>query len=119
MQSVIHVRADEQMMSMLYRDALFFVFPSLSEGFGMPILEAWAHHCPVALSNTSCFPEIAGDAGLYFDPYEEDDMFSAMLRLVEDTNLRSELVLKGNNRVLQFSWQQCAKKHLDVYKSLI
>ena len=119
LQSVIHVRADEQMMSMLYRDALFFVFPSLSEGFGMPILEAWAHHCPVALSNTSCFPEITSDAGLYFDPYEEDDIFSAMLRLAENEDLRSELILKGDKRVLQFSWEECAKKHIDVYKSLI
>lgn len=118
-QSVIHVRADEHMMSMLYRDALFFVFPSLSEGFGMPILESWSHHCPVALSNTSCFPEIAGDAGLFFNPYDEDDIFSAMLRLSEDDNLRSELILKGDKRVLHFSWEECAKKHIDVYKSLI
>lgn len=118
-QSVIHVRADEQMMSMLYRDALFFVFPSLSEGFGMPILESWAHHCPVALSNTSCFPEIAGDAGLYFDPNDIDDMFSAMLRLIDDKQLCSDLISKGNARVLQFSWQECARRHIDVYKSMI
>lgn len=117
--SVIQVRADETTMSLLYRDALFFVFPSLSEGFGMPILEAWAHHCPVALSNTSCFPEIAGDAGMYFNPNEEEEMYDVMRQLTESENKRKELIERGNIRVRLFSWQESVRKHIEVYRSLV
>ena len=63
---------NEETLNNLYSNALVFVYPSLYEGFGMPILEAFANNCPVCLSNTSCFPEIAGDAGVYFDPNDRN-----------------------------------------------
>jgi len=115
---VINVPADEEKMVRLYRDAEFFVYPSLYEGFGMPILEAWVNGCPVVLSNASCFPEIAADAGLFFDPNDVDDMASKMEKITSDSNLKEELIAKGKSRVENFTWQKSAQEHMAVYKSL-
>ncbi|MDE7189631.1 MAG: glycosyltransferase family 4 protein, partial [Muribaculaceae bacterium] len=106
------VKADEMTLNRLYRDALFFVFPSKYEGFGMPILEAMVNGCPVALANASCFPEIAGDSGLYFDPSDVDSIAGALERMLDDENLRSELREKGYRRAAQFSWQRTADMHI-------
>jgi len=116
---VVHLSASEKDMQRLYRDALFFVFPSLYEGFGMPILEAWSCHCPVLLSDASCFPEIAGSAGLYFIPTSVDDILSAMVKAVESEDLRKELTARGDERVKAFSWKRCADEHMKVYQSLV
>ncbi len=118
-ENLINVSANEQTMKLLYRDALFFIFPSFYEGFGMPILESWSCHCPVVLSNTSCFPEIAGDAGLFFNPEEDDDIYEKMLKMIEDEQLRIDMVRKGDVRVKRFSWKRCVDEHMEVYKSLI
>lgn len=117
--SIVHISATEQMMRILYRDALFMVFPSLYEGFGMPILEAWSCNCAVALSNTSCFPEIAETAGLYFNPLSDDDMFVKIKQLIDDNELRSELIKRGQGRLKLFSWERCAYEHYNLYKSLL
>lgn len=117
--SVLHVGADEQTMLRLYRDAVFFIFPSLYEGFGMPILESWSCHCPVLLANASCFPEIAGDAGLYFEPTDIDDMFLAMRKVIDDDMLRKDLARKGNEMVKLFSWKKSAEEHFRLYQSLV
>lgn len=114
-----HVVADEITLNRLYRDALFFVFPSTYEGFGMPILEAMINRCPVVLANASCFPEIAADAALYFDPYEIDEIAYQMSRMLSDEALRQQFAHSGLERVKLFSWQRCADTHLNVYKSLI
>lgn len=113
------ISADEVMMNRLYRHALMFVFPSLYEGFGMPILEAMANDCPVVLSDQSCFPEIARDSALYFDPRDIGDMSDKMIKVAESTDLRDSLIAKGAVRVQDFSWQTCADKHLRVYESLL
>lgn len=113
------VRADETEMKQLYRDAVFFIFPSLYEGFGMPILEAWSCNCPVLLSDASCFPEIAGNAGLYFQPDSVDDMVDKMERALSDENLRRNLVELGRSRVKMFSWKHCADEHFAIYNSLL
>ena len=110
--------ADEKTMLVLYRDACVFVFPSIYEGFGMPILEAWSCHCPVVLSNASCFPEIAGDAGLFFEATDVDDMAEKMEKAVADSHMREHLIAKGDERVKLFSWKRCAEKHVKVYESL-
>ena len=117
--SIIHIAATEQMMNILYRDALFLVFPSLYEGFGMPILEAWSCNCAVALSDTSCFPEIADTAGLYFDPHSDDDMYIKLKQLIDDKALRLELIKRGRCRLKMFSWERCAQEHYKLYKSLL
>ena len=116
---VIHVSADEALMYRLYRDAELFVFPSLYEGFGLPILEAMAAQCPIALSNTSCFPEIAKNAGAYFDPYSIDSIFEIMDKIITDSKYRKELIEEGNVRVRDFSWETCAQQHLELYKTLL
>lgn len=116
---VIHCSATEEQMKRLYRDAEFYIFPSLYEGFGMPLLEAMDCHTPITCANTSCFPEIAQDAALYFDPNSIDDMISSMKKLLLDSELRRKLVLKGDIRVKDFSWKKCADMHMEVYKSLI
>lgn len=117
--NVVHISATENQMFQLYRDALFFIYPSIYEGFGMPILEAWACKCPVLLSNASCFPEIAKDGGLYFDPLSVDDIINTMRRSIEDSDLRKKLVDRGNELVKTYSWEKCAQQHIKVYQSLL
>ena len=106
-------------MSLLYRNAISLIYPSLYEGFGMPILEAFACHCPVLLSNTSCFPEIAQDAGFYFSPYELDSLLNSMEQILLDNSLRDLLINKGRDREKEFSWNKTAKQTLEVYKSVV
>ena len=110
--------ADEVTLNRLYRDALFFVFPSLYEGFGMPILEAMANGCPVTLANASCFPEIAGDAALYFDPMDVDNIKQALESMIINDELRESYKRKGLEHVKAFTWDNCAKKHYQLYQSL-
>ena len=114
-----HIFASEDTMKCLFRDSEFFVYPSLYEGFGMPILEAWSCNCPVVLSYASCFPEIAGNAGLYFDPYSIDDMVDKMAMMLSDEGLRKFYQERGTKRVLTFSWEKCAQEHMNIYRSLL
>jgi glycosyltransferase involved in cell wall biosynthesis len=86
----------------LYAKALVFVFPSLYEGFGLPILEAFAAGCPAVLSNTSCFPEIAGDGALYFDPYSIMDMRGVIEKVITAPSLQKKLSRKGKERIQYF-----------------
>lgn len=115
---MVSMEATEEMLNRLYRDAELFVFPSLYEGFGMPILEAMTNGCPVALANASCFPEIAEDAGAYFNPTDVDDMAATIARILDDSQLRASLIEKGRQQCSKFTWQSTADKHLEVYKSL-
>ena len=117
--AMVQVSADETTMQCLYRDALCFVFPSIYEGFGMPILEAWSCRCPVVLSRASCFPEIAADAALYFEASSAEDMAEKMSRMIDDEGLRQEYIRRGSERVRQFSWERCAEQHMAVYRSLL
>jgi glycosyltransferase involved in cell wall biosynthesis len=112
------VFASENQLSELYSKATAFVFPSLYEGFGIPILEAFASNCPALLSNTSSMPEIGGDAAVYFDPYSIDDMRKQIERVITSTTLQNELVKKGQEQVKKFSWEKCAKETMEVYKKL-
>lgn len=98
----------------LQSGALAFVFPSLYEGFGIPVLEAGACGVPVITSNTSSLPEVAGDAALLVDPHDIDAIAAAMLRLVEDDALRAELARRGLENVKRFSWEKCAQETLAV-----
>jgi len=108
--------ASEDELKALYANALCFVFPSLYEGFGIPILEAFACGCPLVLSNASCFPEIAGDAGIYFEPESIDDMREKIESVICSESLRETLVSKGFERLKDFSWRRCAEQTAEVYK---
>lgn len=109
---------DEQLLN-LYHNALFFVYPSLIEGFGMPILEAFSCNCPVCLSSSSVFPEVAGTAAEYFDPHDIDSIKIAMLKLWENTTLRDELAVRGEVKLSEYSWEKTANHTFQVYKSLV
>ena len=98
----------------LISGALAFVFPSLYEGFGIPVLEAGACGVPVITSNTSSLPEVAGDAALLVDPHDVEAIAEAMRRLVTDDALRSELARRGLENVQRFSWEKCARETLAV-----
>ena len=98
----------------LLSGALAFVFPSLYEGFGIPVLEAGACGVPVITSNTSSLPEVAGDAALLVDPHDVDAIAEAMYRLVTDEALRADLVRRGLENVKRFSWEKCARETLAV-----
>jgi glycosyltransferase involved in cell wall biosynthesis len=111
--------ASENEMTILYRNAVAFIFPSLYEGFGMPILEAFASNCPVLLSDSSCFNEIAGDAALYFDPKSKQDICKLVERIALDQNVRESLIIKGCERMKLFSWTDTANKTHDVYSKVL
>lgn len=100
----------------LYANALGLVFPSLFEGFGMPVAEAMIAGCPVACSNTTSLPEIGGDAALLFDPASVPDLAGALLRLATDDRLRANLVAAGQRRRPLFSARVSAVKTLAVYR---
>jgi len=98
----------------LLSGARLFVFPSLYEGFGLPVLEAMACGTPVVCSNVSSLPEVAGDAALLVDPLDVEGMAEAMNRLLQDEGLRAELVERGYRQVRRFSWERCARATLAV-----
>ena len=113
------VSFSEERLQWLYENALSFVFPSLYEGFGMPILEAFSNNCPVAVSNCSCFPEIAGDAALYFEPDNRDSILEVVSSLVYDSSIREFIKVNGTKRVEQFSWKKAAVETVNVYKEVL
>src|SRR3569623_497537 len=96
----------------LYRRALAFVFPSLYEGFGLPIIEAMACGCPVITSNVSACPEVAGDAAMTVDPRDEKASFEAMLAIHRDQQFREERIAAGLRRIHDFSWMKSARCHM-------
>ncbi len=102
----------------LLRGARAFVFPSLYEGFGIPVLEAGAYGVPVITSTTSSLPEVAGDAALLVDPHDVDAIAAAMYRLVTDDALAAELAQRGHANVRRFSWEKCARETLAVLESV-
>ena len=116
---VRHIQADDVMLAYLYQHALAFVFPSLYEGFGIPILEAFACGCPAILSNTSSLPEIAGDAAVYFDPKEIHSIREAVLHVITHEHVRADLIARGYERVKLFSWEDTARKTSAIYKQII
>lgn len=102
----------------LYARAAIFAFPSLDEGFGMPILEAMANGSAVLTSNCSAMPEIAGDAALLVDPYDEESIGDALLRLTTDGALREQLTALGRARAAQFTWDRAVQSTWSVYEEL-
>lgn len=117
--TVIATRTLQQDLAVWYSGALAFVFPSIHETFGMPILEAMACGCPVITSMTTACAEIAGDAALLVNPYSADDIGNAIKRLLTDPPLRHVLRQKGIDRAHLFTWRKSADEHLAVFHALL
>lgn len=109
-------RAD---LAIFYRLAELLVYPSLYEGFGLPVLEAMACGLPVVTSNISSLPEVAGDAARYVDPYDINDLAAAISELLKDDKLRALYRDKGFKRASKFSWKKCAEETLSVYHEVV
>jgi glycosyltransferase involved in cell wall biosynthesis len=105
--------ADDDLPALL-SGALGFVFPSLYEGFGMPVLEAMACGAPVLTSTSSALPEVAGDAALLVDPADTATIAAGLARLATDAALRADLRARGLARAAQFTWERCAEETLAV-----
>jgi glycosyltransferase involved in cell wall biosynthesis len=102
----------------IYRLASAFVFPSLCEGFGLPLVEAMASGIPVAASMSSAIPEVCGDAALYFRPEDPENMAGKIVLILEDQALKKNLIVKGLKRAQDFSWERAAAETLRFYTSL-
>lgn len=117
-----HVRflefVPDEDLAVLYQNARCFVLPSLYEGFGLPILEAMSNGCPVITSNVSSLPEAGGDAALYVNPTDVNDIASKISMLLKDERLREELVKKGYQQVKKFSWEKTARETLKVLEEI-
>ena len=106
-------------LAAIYHKAICFVYPSMYEGFGIPILEAWVSECPIAISDASCFPEIAGDGAIYFDPLSIDSISEKIQLLINESKLRTELVQKDKKNIQKYSWDITAEQTLRLYKQLL
>lgn len=109
---------DEASIRCLHRLAAVFVFPSLMEGFGLPVLEAMASGLAVAASGTSAIPEVGGDACLFFDPGQPEDIAGKVRTLLDDPDLRRSLVDKGKRRAAMFRWSETAAQTLEFYHAV-
>jgi glycosyltransferase involved in cell wall biosynthesis len=111
-------RASDQELAALYRQADFYVFPSICEGFGLPPLEAMKAGLPVAAAAASCLPEILEDAADWFSPEDTRDITGSLVRMASDPGLKQRLTEKGAQRVNFFSWTKCAKQTIEIYRQI-
>lgn len=108
----------DKKLASLYSNALAFAFPSLYEGFGIPIVEAFACDCPCILSSTSSLPEVAKDAAIYFDPVDKESIKNVVEKVISSESLRKELILKGRERLKHFSWHKHVSETISVYEKI-
>lgn len=120
-QQVFHMQVSDQELQDLYAHAFCFIYPSIYEGFGIPILEAYHANCPVLLNESSCFPEIAGDAAIFFHlDVNSSDLDRVMENFYQMTNQEREaLLIRQQQRLLFFSWKKSAQKLAELYASVV
>ncbi|MBC8053226.1 MAG: glycosyltransferase family 4 protein [Sphingobacteriaceae bacterium] len=116
---ILHINASDEELNYLYQQAITFVYPSLHEGFGLPILEAFMSECPIVLSDTECFREIAQDAALYFEPQSVDDLAATLEKVINSNDLRSNLIEAGKKRIQYFPLQKSVDETFEIYKKLV
>ena len=109
---------DEEDKIPIYKLAQIFVFPSLYEGFGMPVLEAMAAGVPVITSNVSSLPEVAGDAAILVNPLNEDEIFEAYKKILSDKNLRKDMIEKGLEQAKKFQWKNSVEVLEQIYEKM-
>ena len=116
---VRQISGSDSLLASYYKHARAFVFPSLYEGFGIPLLEAMGMGCPVLCSNRGPFPEIVGDAGIYFDPEDVNNMQYILEKTLYNDTLLGEMLKRGYQRSSRFSWDRTASQTLALYRSLL
>ncbi len=116
--NVFHVNGTDNLLASLYQNAFCLVYPSMYEGFGIPLLEAMAMGCPVIASNTSSIPEVVGDGGILFDPSSKKDLIDS-IESIDDDSIRRHLIERGFEQEKKFSWDKTATETLNVYKSIL
>ena len=104
-----------ELLPKIYAGADLLVMPSTLEGFGLPVLEAMACGTPVLSSNAASLPEVGGDAALYFDPASHEELAAQILRILQSSDLRESLRARGLQRAKKFTWQESARKHMEIY----
>lgn len=109
----------DESLKWLYKHCRAYVFPSLSEGWGLPPLEAMTYKAPVVASNASCIPEVLGDAAYYFNAKSEKDIAEKVAEVLKDKKLRDKLIADGTDQVKKYSWEKMAKETLIIYKSAL
>jgi len=117
-QNVHSLFAGDDQLYYIYHHAQCFVYPSCYEGFGLPILEAWSAGCPLILSRSSCFPEIAGEAAAYFEENNVADLTKQTLRVLRSETVRNELIEKGQARLHNYDWDKAAKETAHIYRDI-
>tara|TARA_R110002124_G_scaffold185047_2_gene352518 strand:+ start:478 stop:1578 length:1101 start_codon:yes stop_codon:yes gene_type:complete len=116
---VSHINVTDGQLNTLYKRCSLFVYPSLYEGFGLPILEAFKAQCPILLSDTPCFKEIAGDSVLYFNPTQLDDLVSKIETILLSPSLKEQLLISGTAKLQSYPIETSIQKTLDLYKSMV
>jgi glycosyltransferase involved in cell wall biosynthesis len=109
----------EEELGVYYKNAICFVFPSMYEGFGIPVLESMASGCPIVLTNSSSFPEVAGDAGIYFEYNNSEDLKNKIEKVMDDSVFRTEYIQKGLIQAQNFTWNDAAEKCYKLYCEVI
>ncbi len=115
---VSNINGNDELLHLVYRNAALFIYPSLYEGFGLPILEAFACECPVVASDRGSIPEVGGNAVLYCDPERVDSICSTMETVVFDSGLSRQMVERGKLRKEKFVWSKMAREVVQVYREI-
>lgn len=110
---------NDAQLATLYHHALLFIYPSIYEGFGIPILEAFVNKCPACISNTSSFPEVGGNAVSYFDPHNQESILEAVTKVVENKSYADELREKGYIRAQNYTWKSASEQVINCYKKAL
>lgn len=118
-QQVVQQNFRDDELAIYYKKALFFVFPSQYEGFGIPVLESMACGCPIILANHSSFPDVAGDAAVYFELDNAQDLTDKITLLIADPELRAKYSHDGLEQAKKFSWKKTAKEYLKIYRKVV
>jgi glycosyltransferase involved in cell wall biosynthesis len=116
---IIQRNFKEDELGVYYKNAICFVFPSMYEGFGIPVLESMASGCPIVLTNSSSFPEVAGDAGIYFEYNNSEDLKNKIEKVMSDRFFRTEYIQKGLIQAQKFTWDDAAEKCYKLYCEVI
>lgn len=114
----MQLNATDDLLSHLYQKAMVFVYPSTQEGFGLPLLEAFKNNCAIACSNSSCLPEIGGNAVAYFNTRNPDALLSTVEKIIFDLNYANELRAAGKERLKMFTMDNCVKNTIEVYQKI-